>query len=111
MQYISNTRRNPSLVFNGYIFTKGKTNQDGSIRWICQNNRKNGAIPCSISCTTLNGEFQRHPPMLHLNQNDTLIHEPPTQGTRQAMQFLNEFKEDATLRRKETPLLPKTLNN
>ena len=155
MNFVADSRRNLSLVFNGYIFTKGKTNQDGSIRWICQSNRKMGATLCAISCTTLNGAFQRHPPMFHLNHDGTLIHEPPTHGTKQAMEFFDQdaassnvlplkqmfeksvntyiknnqiettdsFEEFSLacpdfenvrhglskLRRKETPLLPKTL--
>ena len=96
MQFIANNRRNPSLVYNGYIFTKGKTNQDGSIRWVCKNNRQKGATLCSISCTTLNGAFQRQPPMLHLNPDGTLIHEAPSNGTLHALDFIDGFKDEAT---------------
>ena len=96
MQFIANNRRNPALVYNGYIFTKGKTNQDGSIRWFCQNNRTKGATFCTVSCTTLNGVFQRHPPMHHLNPDGTLTHEAPSHGTMQAMDFFDGFKDEAT---------------
>ena len=74
MEFVPNTKRSHSLVYNGYIFIKAKNNQDGSICWFCQNMRKNGAVQCNISCTTLNGAFQRHPPMLHLNSDGLLIH-------------------------------------
>ena len=67
MDYVPNTHRIPSLVFNGYIFMKGKENKDGSINWRCQNSLKKGEAPCPITCTTLNGDFKRFPPMRHLN--------------------------------------------
>ena len=73
MEFVPNTHRNQSLVYNGYIFMKSKENQDGSIRWVCQNRRKRGATPCSISCTTINGIFQRHPPLLHSNLDGTIV--------------------------------------
>ena len=50
MQFVPNTKRSHSLVVNGYIYMKAKNNLDGSIRWVCQNLRKKGAIPCNISC-------------------------------------------------------------
>ena len=54
------------MVLNGYIFTKGKDNKDGSINWRCQNSRKVGQERCPVSCTTLNGEFIRRPPNQHI---------------------------------------------
>ena len=57
--------------------------------------RKKGAVPCNISCTTLNGTFQRHPPMLHLNSDGALIHEPPTNGKIKALEFFDGFKDNA----------------
>ena len=74
---------------------KAKNNHDGSIRWVCQNLRKKGAVPCNISCTTLNGAFQRHPPMLHLNADGSLIHEPPIIGKIKALEFFDSFKDYA----------------
>ena len=92
MKFVPNTKRSQSLVYNGYIYMKAKNNQDGSIRWVCQNLCIKGAAPCNISCTTLNGGFQRHPPMFHLNLDRSLIHEPSTLGHKKALEFLTILK-------------------
>ena len=66
MQFVPNTHRKHALVVNGYIFTKGKDNKDGSINWRCQNSRKVGQERCPVTCTTLDGEFIRRPPIQHM---------------------------------------------
>ena len=91
MQFVPNTHRKQSLVVNGYIFTKGKDNKDGSINWRCQNSRKVGQERCPVSCTTLNGEFIRRPPNQHI-VDGRLIHAPPSQGKQEAMQCVDSIK-------------------
>ena len=91
MQFVPNTHRKQSLVVNGYIFTKGKENKDGSINWRCQYSRKVGQERCPVSCTTLNGEFIRRPPNQHI-VDGRLIHAPPSQGKQEAMQCIDSIK-------------------
>ena len=97
MEFVPNTKRSHSLVYNGYIYMKAKNNHDGSIRWVCQNLRKKGAVPCNISCTTLNGAFQRHTSMLHYDADGSLIHEAPTIGKIMALEFFDGFKDNAAI--------------
>ena len=96
MDYVPNTHRIPSLVFNGYIFMKGKENKDDSINWRCQNSSKKGVAPCPVTCTTLNGDFKRFSPMRHLNSQGKLIHEPPTSEKQHSMQFIEEVKQEVS---------------
>ena len=91
MQFIPNTHRKQSLVVHDYIFMKGKDNKDGSVNWRCQNSRKVGQERCPITCTTLNGELVRRPPIKHI-VDGRLIHEPQTQGKKDAMQCIDSIK-------------------
>ena len=56
---------------------------------------KKGAVLCNISCTTLNCSLQRHPPMLHLNSDGSLINEPLTIGKIKTLEFFDGFKDSA----------------
>ena len=96
MEFVFNTKSSHSLVYNGYIYLKAKKNQAGSIRWVCQNMRKKGAVSCNISCTALNGTFQRHSRMLYLNSDGSLIHEPHTIGKIKILEFFDGFKDSAS---------------
>ena len=91
MEFVPNTHRHQSLVVHGYIFMKAKENKDTSINWRCQNSRNVGKERCAVTCTTLNGKITRRPPEQHI-VDGWLIHEPPTQGKKDAMQCLDGIK-------------------
>ena len=74
LEFVPNSGRYPSLLFNGYIFLKSRQNANGSINWRCQNYNKKGDLHCNVTCTTMNDEFSRPPPMLHLKDDGTLKH-------------------------------------
>ena len=74
------TQSNSAIVVNEYVFHRSKTNKNGSILWRCQQYfPKIGEEKCTVSCTTLDGDFLQ---MVYQ-------HNPPTKGKKLSMQFFD----------------------
>ena len=109
MEFVATSHNNQALVYNDYIYFHKKTNKNGSLIWRCQQK-------CGVTYTTIwNGVtyiFIRHPPVQH-NHNQKLAEKEVEfeDFAASCPRFDNIRSRIQKIRRKDTPILPKSRAN